>query len=228
MEQRNFDGPMIINPNESHMALAIMADISGSMEDRMGELNEGINRFLSEVCRDEQTRNILDVAIVPFNDTYSDGQEFAPVEYVEPVNLTASGGTVISPAINTVLDMLNERSRFYYRSGAKPYKPWVLFITDGKPNDNIDAITRRIKEMEENGKVSFRSLGVEGYNSDILHKLSGPKVMRLEGTDFTNFFDWVHKSIRTMSEKSPEEKQESVDLTGNVKVDLERKTGHWN
>lgn len=67
--------------------------------------------------------------------------------------------------------------------------------------------------------MSFRSLGVEGYDSKVLHDLSGPKVMKLTGTDFSSFFNWVSKSMRSVSQSSPHEKPESVDLEGNVTVD---------
>jgi uncharacterized protein YegL len=127
----------------------------------------------------------------------------------------------MSPAINKALDMVTERSRFYRRSGSEPYKPWVLLISDGEPTDNIVSITQRIKTMENEGKVSFRSLGVEGYNPQALHSLSGEKVMKLIGTDFSSFFDWVNKSMRAVSQSSPGEKPRAEKLAGNVVVDTD-------
>jgi len=119
--------------------------------------------------------------------------------------------------------MVDERSRFYRRSGSEPYKPWVLMITDGEPDSdvNLSAVTQRIKSMEQAGKVSFRSLGVEGYNPKILHELSGEKVMKLFGTDFSSFFDWVNKSMRSVSQSSPGERPKAEKLSGNVVVDTD-------
>jgi uncharacterized protein YegL len=43
--------------------------------------------------------------------------------------------------------------------------------------------------------------------------------MKLDGTDFSSFFDWVNKSMRSVSQSSPGEKVKPVDLEGNVTVD---------
>ena len=223
LEQREFnDPPKIINASESHMALVFLLDTSGSMSgEPIRHLNEGLNRFKAEVCKDKQTRDILDVAIIEFNTTHGVVQVFGPVELMEEVNLVASGGTNMVPAIETALDMVNDRSRFYRKTGTVPYKPWVILISDGAPTDDISSAVKRIKDMEENGKVSFRSLGVPGYDSNVLHRLSGNKVFKLQGTDFTSFFDWVNKSMRSVSQSSPHEKPEAVRLSGNVQVDLQ-------
>ncbi|MDR2569785.1 MAG: VWA domain-containing protein [Oscillospiraceae bacterium] len=225
LEQKSFtEVPAIINASESHMALVFLVDTSGSMTgEPIESLNKGLNRFKVEVCENKQTKDILDVAIIEFNSNHSVVQEFVPVEYMDEVNLSTTGTTMMSPAINRALDMVDERSRFYRRSGTEPYKPWVILITDGEPDsdDDISDVAQRIKDMEDSGKVSFRSLGVEGYNPKILHELSGEKVIKLIGIDFTSFFDWVNKSMRSVSQSSPGEKPKAEKLTGNVVVDTD-------
>lgn len=217
-EEKNlYQVPAIINANEPHMALVFLLDTSSSMSgEPIRNLNEGLNRFKTEVCKNEQTRAILDVAIIEFNSNYRIVQEFSPIEYMKEVNLSANGNTVMSPAIREALKMVNERSRFYRKSGSEPFKPWVLLVSDGAPNDDINEVASEIKKMENAGQVSFRSLGVKGYDSKILHTLSGDKVIKLEGTDFTDFFDWVNKSMRSVSVSSPGEKPKAIALEGNV------------
>ena len=230
LEQRSFDEiPAVINPSEHHMALAFLLDTSGSMgfaQDGgvapITALNQGLNRFKAEVCQNAQTRDILDVAIVEFNSNFSIVQEFVPIEYMAEVNLSVAGTTKMSHAIRKTLEMVTERSRFYRRSGTEPYKPWVIMISDGAPDadDDITAVAREIREMEAANKVSFRSLGVQGYDAKTLHTLCDGKVMKLDGTDFTNFFDWVNKSMRSVSQSSPGEKPKTERLTGNVEIDV--------
>jgi uncharacterized protein YegL len=140
---------------------------------------------------------------------------------METFDLKASGRTYMAPAIEKALDMVTERSRFYRRSGSEPYKPWVILISAGAPSDDITYIAQEIKDMEKNQKISFRSLGVGGYDARALHTLSGPKVMRLQGLDFTSFFDWVNKSVRAVSQSAPGERPAAEKLTGNVVVDTD-------
>jgi len=50
-----------------------------------------------------------------------------------------------------------------------------------------------------------------------LHALT-PVVFRLEETDFTDYFDWIVKSMVTRSEADPDQSDE-VNLLGNVRMD---------
>ena len=69
MDQVKFnDVPKIVNVSEPHMALLFLLDTSGSMVGMpIEELNAAINRFKEQVCEDEKTKQILDVAIIEFN-----------------------------------------------------------------------------------------------------------------------------------------------------------------
>lgn len=223
LEQKNFndDVPVIVNANEPHMACLLLLDVSGSMfGEPISELNEGLNKFKADVCQDKMTRDVLDIAIVVFNDNPRVEQEFVPVEYMKPINLTAGGGTNMAPAITKAIEMVRERSRFYRRSGTQPYKPWIIMISDGF-GGNVDEISKTIQNLEEKEKLKFFSLGVEGYDPKVLHQLSGDKVMKLKGYDFTGFFDWVAKSMRSVSMSSPGEKPKGVQLPENVDKDTD-------
>lgn len=223
VEQRNYNDevPTIVNANEPHMACLLLLDTSGSMSGQpIDELNIGLNKFKADVCQDKTTQDILDIAIVQFNDSPAVVQEFVPIGYMQPVNLSADGGTNMEPAISMAIQMVNERSRFYRRSGTEPYKPWIIMISDGF-GGNVDNIANTIHDMEEKQKLKFFSLGVEGYDPKVLHQLSGEKVMKLKDYDFTSFFSWVNKSMRSVSVSSPGEKPKGVPLPENVDKDTD-------
>ena len=156
MQQKCFgdDAPTIVNASEPHMACLLLLDTSGSMAgEPIEELNSALNKFKLEVCEDKTTRDVLDIAIVEFNSTTNIVQDFTPVEYMKPVRLEARGGTDMAPAIETAINMVNERSRFYRRSGTEPYKPWIILITDGYPTSDITGVAAVIKQMEDDGKL---------------------------------------------------------------------------
>ena len=71
MMQRTFNEdvmPKILNANESHMACLMLLDTSGSMAGTpIDELNKGLNKFREDVCKDDTTKEVLDVAVVEFN-----------------------------------------------------------------------------------------------------------------------------------------------------------------
>lgn len=223
MEQLNFgDVPQIVNASDPHMALMFLIDTSGSMSgEPIIELNNGLNRFKEQVCNDQKTKDILDVSIIRFA---SEGdweivQEFTPVEYMQNVEFEASGSTYMREALEKSIELVNERSRFYRRAGTEPYKPWIVLISDGAPFDDVDAMAREINEMVENDKLAFWSLAVPGADTEVLHKLSGKRVLNLAGYDFAGFFDWVNKSMRAVSTSAPGEKVKGQELPSTVTID---------
>lgn len=228
LTQKGFGGetPRIINPSEPHMACLLLLDTSGSMSgDPIANLNEAINVFKSEVLKDEKTRNIVDIAIVEFNDETNIVQEFVPIEQLNPVELHAGGTTEMGDAILTAINMVDARSKFYYQTGTVPYKPWIVMISDGGPTDDITEAVKKIKDHEESGKVKVFALGVEGYDPQTLHRLAGKKVMRLQGYSFEKFFDWLNKSMRNMSKVAPGETPKAEPLPEDVDKDT---TEFWS
>lgn len=224
LTQKGFgETPRIINPSEAHMACLLLLDTSGSMSgDPIRNLNSAINIFKNDVMKDEKTRNIVDIAVVEFNDETNIIQEFVPIGELNPVALEAGGMTSMADAISTAIDMVDDRSRFYFTTGTVPYKPWIVLISDGGPTDDpgdFDNAVRKIQDHEENGKVKVFALGVEGYDSQTLHRIAGKKVMKLEGHSFEGFFDWLNKSMRNMSKVAPGEKPQPENLPQDVTRD---------
>ena len=221
MEQMNFgDVPQIVNASEPHMALMFLVDTSGSMDGQpITELNNGLNRFKQQVCKDPKTKDILDISIIRFSTDWEIVQDFTPIEYMQPVNFEADGLTYMAEALHKSIELVNERSRFYRRSGTEPYKPWIVLISDGAPFDDIDSMATEINEMVDNDKLAFWSLAVPGANKDVLHKLSGKRVLNLADYDFAGFFDWVNKSMRAVSVSSPGEKAKGQELPSTISID---------
>lgn len=226
IQQRSFNGdtPRIVNPNESHMACLLLLDTSGSMamETNSGtrpidELVKALNRFKIEVCEDPATRDILDVAIVEFNTNVRVVQDFVPIEYMQPVALEAQGGTDMAGGLRTAIDMVVERGRFYRRLGKQPYCPWIVMITDGYPSGPIDNIAEELLMLDREDKLRLWSLAVEGANVNDLLKLGHKKrVLILKDHNFTSFFNWVNKSMRSISASSPGERPKGQNLPDNV------------
>ena len=218
--QKGFNdfAPQIVNASEPHMACLFLLDTSGSMAgEPINELVSALNRFKIEVCEDKTTRDVLDVAIVEFNTSVNVVQEFVPIEYMESVSLNAYGGTDMNGGLRTAIDMIVERGRFYRRMGTQPYCPWIVMITDGYPNDSIDNVAEEIMTLDQQDKLRLWSLAVKGADTKLLNKLGhGKRVLELEGYDFSKFFDWVNKSMRSISVSSPGEKPRGQELPDNV------------
>lgn len=222
MSQRTFNEiPPILSPNEPHMALLFLLDVSGSMIENgaINSLNASVNKFKEQVCADSRTTEILDVAIVTFNHETQVVMPFTPVAYMEPVNLVAGGGTEMASAVQMALNMVDERVQCYRHVGSEPYRPWIFMISDGYGGD-ISAVSELVRQKERDGHLKFFSLCVEGYDSKALHQLSGDKVLQLDGYDFSGFFDWIswgRQAPRYPHE--PGEKPQLPRLPDNISLD---------
>ncbi len=189
-------------PNEPHLACVLLLDTSGSMAGApITSLNNAVNQFKEQVCKDPTSRKRIDIAIIEFNTDVKVVQEFTPISKMEFVDLTANGGTSMGKGINAAIDKVIERNQLYAKMGTPCYKPWIFMITDGAPTDDISSARARIAEREsigEVGKLKFWAVGVPGYDEDTLKSLS-KRVIALKGADFTNIFDWLSKSMAIIS-----------------------------
>jgi uncharacterized protein YegL len=218
--------PAIINPNESHLALLFLVNTSIAMEgEPIHQLTDGLNRFIKDInASDTGIYEILDIAIVEFNTTFNVVQEFQPVKFVKPIILTAADGeTMMAPAIEKALGMIQERVRFYLRSGTAPFIPLIILVSAAEPSDDISSVVQMIKDRETAGKLEFLSLGVSGFNSRTLHTLSTHKVIKLTGTDFSDFFSKLKLCVDDIRiAKSTPYPRPWVSLFGNVTIDNDR------
>jgi uncharacterized protein YegL len=212
------------NITGANMALLFLLDTSASMtvDNRIQSLNAGMNRFKQEVLNDQRTREILQVAIMRFDADHSLLQDFRPIADMMELNLSATGAaTNYSPAVRDALKFINGQARYLERNSGIPYKPWIIMITDGEPTEpdiNIVEVAKEVRERVAMQKVSFRSLAVGDCDSTALHTLSDV-VLRLGGTDFTSFFNWVNKSMYNVGVSTPGQTVAEANLTGNVGVD---------
>jgi len=211
-----YEVPHIISANEAHMALLLLLDVSASMAgEPIKLLNDAMNRFKQEVCEDERTREVLDISAITFNHEVTVVQDWAPIEAMRYVELTASGGTAIAPAVELGLQKLAERESFFNRAGVTLYKPWIVFISDGHGGD-VSNVASIVRKRVADGKLNFFSLGVGGFVVKTLHAFSGERVFELKDYDFRGFFNWLTKSMRAVSETSPDEKPQLPRLPDNV------------
>lgn len=218
--------PKVLSPNQTHMAVTLLLDTSGSMmgdgqpvgERPIDYLNKGVNRFLEDVSKDELTRERVDIAVLEFNDNTKVVQDFVPIPYADSIDLKAGGGTYMNNAISRAIDMVDERSKFYYKAGVQPYKPWIIIVSDGYPLDDVTEISSKLRHLSDSGKVTVMSLGTGDYDASILSGFSGKNTLCIEDTKFEGFFDWLAMSLRVMSQASPGSEIETPPCPEGLKL----------
>ena len=183
----------------------LLLDTSSSMSGApIDELNQGLRQFINETAEDEAASMSVELEVITFDSRASVAMPFTPICDVErtPAPLVANGMTCMGAALRMATNDLNARRRKYRSAGISSYKPWVVLMTDGGPNDNWFDAARQMRELGEQGKIQY--IGIEiGNDADhatmcqILPANPGP--VKLQGLKFKQFFRWLTDSLRSVS-----------------------------
>ena len=183
------------------------------------EMNAGVQQFFVDVQDDEIAKYAVEIAILAFSGTNECVQDFQPVTSGSAPTLgleMTRGGTHIGSAVQAALERLDARKEEYKDAGVDYYQPWLVLMTDGKPTDAshlvvAPEVSRRVEER----KLVVFAVGI-GNGADLTTlNMFSPKrpALRLKGLKFREFFQWLSRSLGTMSRSTPGEKVE-LDLEG--------------
>lgn len=213
MAKNDFSAEAAENYEQKCLCVLVL-DVSGSMRGTpIEELNKGLKDFYEEISSDVTTSQRLEISIITFSNTVITLQEPALVENITMPTLTASGSTEMVNAINYAIDMVDARKKWYKETNQNYYRPWIILMTDGEPDDDQDVagLAQRIQNDTRNKRYAFLPIGVEGANMAVLDQIKGNiPAMKLQGTKFSSFFKWLSASMGT---RVTSEEGEKVDLT---------------
>jgi uncharacterized protein YegL len=125
--------------------------------------------------------------------------------------------TAMGAGLDLAYKDLKERRRLYRDNGISSYKPWVVLMTDGEPNDEWQESARKMRELGEKGEIQYIGLeigdSVDHYTmQSILPANPGP--VKLQGLRFKQFFKWLTDSLSNVSASTVSE-QDNICF-GNI------------
>lgn len=205
---------------EQKCLCVLVLDVSGSMRNKpIDELNQGLQEFSQDIYQDSTTRNRLEVAIITFGSNVDTIQDPALIDNFSMPTLTAYGGTPMVTGIQEGIALVRDRKKWYKDTGQPYYRPWIILITDGVPDEGQDVagVSVEIEQSVQNKEYFFFGIGVKGANMTILNQLSSKQMppAMLEGLKFGQFFRWLSASMSTITSSTD---GETVDLPS---------TGDW-
>ncbi len=208
----------LMNERAERLPVVLVVDCSGSMAGCIDELNEGIRTFYEACQKHERASNSVEVAVVSFGDHATLSTTFCSVHSATPPELEANlGCTNFTEAVQLGLDTLSEVKAVYRASGNKSYKPWFVFMSDGGHNSGpaFEPLAELVSDREVKKDLIVFPIAIgSGADLNQLKKFSKKRgVMKINGHNFAEFFEWLSASATKTSESSAGDRLDLPDPT---------------
>ena len=212
--QDHLSGVQFANNPEPRCPVAVIVDRSTSMRGRsIAAVNDALLQFKAEVSEDTVASLRVEISLVSFNHTV-DYLDFCSVQEFEPPELTASGGTRISLAINTALDLLNKRKQEYRANGITYYRAIGVLVTDGQAEhdspEELAVVRERLIAEEEGRHIAFFAVGIEDADLEALSQITPPNrpPLHIGGAEnIAGLIKWLSASVTKIPRSSPGDRQ---------------------
>jgi len=163
-----------------------------------------VRQFIAETQADEAASMSVDLEIITFGSSADVLLPFTPMGAVTtpPPPFAADGMTSMGAALRIAEHDLAERRALYKRNGLSSYRPFVVLMTDGGPNDDWQGPAKLLREKAERGRFMYIGLEI-GDSADhrtmcqIVPAEPGP--VKLKGLRFKQFFRWLTDSLKSVS-----------------------------
>ncbi|MDT5101309.1 MAG: hypothetical protein QOC76_5046 [Mycobacterium sp.] len=190
------------NP-DPRVACVVLVDVSGSMQgEPIAALERGFAAFTHYLRNETLASKRVEVAVVTFGTVATVLVPMQEARSLQPARFTASGTTNMSAGIHLTLDIIEDRKYAYKAAGLQYYRPWILVLTDGKPNiDGFDEAVARLNAAESARGVTVFPVGA-GPKVDYqqLARLSLQRTPApLDGLKYEELFEWLSASLSNVS-----------------------------
>lgn len=134
---------MVFDPNafkptkSKRLPVVLLLDVSGSMsyDNKIESLYRAVQDMVAAFAGMKKKERIMDVAIITFGENVDLHTKYTPAEDLARTKITpfdADGMTPMGTALRMAKDMIEDKSV----TPSPSYKPAVVLVSDGQPNDS--------------------------------------------------------------------------------------------
>lgn len=203
---------------EQKCPVVFVLDRSGSMEGRpIDELNQGLKKFSESIIKDSVASSRIELAIISYDNRIEILRDFDLIEAVDEMPILEAGGTTATAdAVYKAMSLIEEKKLVLQKQNITYYRPYIILLTDGRPDDDQDM--EKLKDVlckeNKNKKIEFWAFGVgESANMELLKNIATPSSIIQKINDVDNlgtFFKWLSSSFQKISASQEADK---VDLS---------------
>jgi uncharacterized protein YegL len=184
------------------LPVILLADVSGSMaaEGNIDTLNVAVSEMIAAFAETDAAQAEIQLAVITFGAEARVHQSLVPASKVTWKPMQAIGRTPLGAALELATNMIEDRDQVPGRA----YRPTIVLVSDGKPNDAWQAPLERLLGSERAGKAQRFALGI-GADADLnmlaafLADTEARVLEAHESRQIKNFFRWVTMSVSQRS-----------------------------
>ena len=197
------------------LPVILMADVSGSMaaDGKIDALNAAVAEMQAAFAEEEDDgRAEIHLAVVTFGGTATLHTPLTPASEAKWTPMSASGRTPMGAALGLVTDLVEDRDRVPSRA----YRPTIVLVSDGLPNDEWKEPLKRLLGSERAAKAQRFALGIGAdADHDVLRAFLDDPEGRVfeahEAREIRKFFRWVTMSVASRSRSGQPNRTVDVD-----------------
>ena len=188
------------------LPVILLADASGSMsyEGKIDALNQSVRQMMETFSDEDDLRAQIQVCVIAFG---GDARLHVPLQPASEivknqswVDLEAAGLTPLGAAMRTTADLIEDREKV----PARAYRPTVVLVSDGQPNDDWEPALIRLTQEGRAQKADRIALAIGGDADEGMLKrfLGDPEKQVYHAEDarrIKDFFRFVTMSVTKRS-----------------------------
>lgn len=216
----NDDGIKMFADNpHARCPVALVLDTSSSMAgEPIAELQRAVQQFYQEISEDALASLRVSPSVITFGGVVTQLTPFTP-DLVSPTTapgqLTAGGHTPMGEAIATAIRALYDQQQLYRKHAIPHYRPWVILMSDGYPNDEWRQHAAELKALSAEGWTVLCMAMGEQADLATLAECSQIKPGRIGTLQFKAFFRWLSGSLKQESH-SATSTQKTIELPASL------------
>ena len=196
------------------LPVILLADVSGSMavDGKIDALNGAVAEMQAAFAEEGEERAEIHLAVVTFGGTAALHMPLTPASDVRWTQMQASGRTPLGAALDIATDLVEDRERVPSRA----YRPTIVLVSDGLPNDEWEGPLKRLLGSERASKAERFALAIGAdADHDMLRRFLDDPRGRVfeahEGREIRKFFRWVTMSVTSRSRSAAPNRSADLD-----------------
>lgn len=143
-----FDPKKFTTPTAKPLPVILLLDVSSSMSgEKIDSLNKAVSDMLDTFAQEEKMETIILISIITFGNEVKLNVPYTKASKVKLEGLSANGMTPMGTALKMAKTMIEDKET----TPSRAYRPTVVLISDGQPNDSWE---RPLEDFISEGRSS--------------------------------------------------------------------------